>query len=376
MIYLDNAATTLQKPPRVTGAVAEAMGSLGNGGRGVHGGALAADRTIFSAREKLAAFFGCGSPERVCFSLNATEALNTALFGLLSPGDHVVATDWEHNSALRPLYHLREAGVEVTFLGTDARGRLDYGEMEAAVQGNTRAMVCTHASNLTGNLADLDRVGEIARRHGLLLIVDAAQTAGAFPIQMEAHGIAALCFTGHKGMFGPQGTGGLLVGQGVEIRPLKMGGTGVQTYLERQPEAYPTRLEAGTLNGHGIAGLSAAVDFINETGVATIHRRELELALRFYAGVRNLPGVTVYGDFSGDRAPIVSLNLGEQDSGAVADALHEEYGIAVRSGGHCAPRMHRALGTERQGAVRFSFGYYNTEADADAAIEAVRALTE
>ena len=376
MIYLDNAATSLRRPPCVIEAVTQAMQSLGNSGRGVNGGSLSAARVIYDARQKLADLFGCSSPERVCFTSNATEALNTAIFGLFGPGDHVITTDLEHNSVLRPLYRLEKRGVELSFVPADRLGRIALSDFAPLLRPNTRAVITTHASNLTGNLVDLDAVGAFAREHGLLYVVDASQTAGAFSIDMARSGISVLCFTGHKSMMGPQGTGGLCLAEGVEIRPLKTGGTGVQTYLPEQPAAYPTRLEAGTLNGHGIAGLSAAVDFLRETGVAAIHDKETALMRQFYDGVRAIPGVTVYGDFTGDRAPVVSLNIEDADSGEVADFLAAEYDIAVRSGAHCAPRMHRALGTEAQGAVRFSFGWYNTPAEVETAIAAIRSYAE
>ena len=376
MIYLDNAATSLRRPPCVIEAVAQAMQSLGNSGRGVNGGSLSAARVIYDARQKLADLFGCSSPERVCFTSNATEALNTAIFGLFGPGDHVITTDLEHNSVLRPLYRLEKRGVELSFVPADRLGRIALSDFAPLLRPNTRAVITTHASNLTGNLVDLDAVGAFAKEHGLLYVVDASQTAGAFSIDMARSGISVLCFTGHKSMMGPQGTGGLCLAEGVEIRPLKTGGTGVQTYLPEQPAAYPTRLEAGTLNGHGIAGLSAAVDFLRETGVAAIHEKETVLMRQFYDGVRAIPGVTVYGDFTGDRAPVVSLNIEDADSGEVADFLAAEYDIAVRSGAHCAPRMHRALGTEAQGAVRFSFGWYNTPAEVETAIAAIRSYAE
>ena len=376
MIYLDNAATSLRRPPCVIEAVTQAMQSLGNSGRGVNGGSLSAARVIYDARQKLADLFGCSSPERVCFTSNATEALNTAIFGLFGPGDHVITTDLEHNSVLRPLYRLEKRGVELSFVPADRLGRIELSDFAPLLRPNTRAVITTHASNLTGNLVDLDAVGAFAREHGLLYVVDASQTAGAFSIDMARSGISVLCFTGHKSMMGPQGTGGLCLAEGVEIRPLKTGGTGVQTYLPEQPAAYPTRLEAGTLNGHGIAGLSAAVDFLRETGVAAIHEKETALMRQFYDGVRAIPGVTVYGDFTGDRAPVVSLNIEDADSGEVADFLAAEYDIAVRSGAYCAPRMHRALGTEAQGAVRFSFGWYNTPAEVETAIAAIRSYAE
>ena len=376
MIYLDNAATSLRKPEPVVQAVTAALCSMGNVGRGVNEGSLSAARVVYGAREKLSAFFGGDDPSRVCFTCNSTEALNIAIFGLLGPGDHIISTDLEHNSVLRPLYRLEGLGAELSFLPADRRGCVDYDALPGLLRPNTRAVVCTHASNLTGNALDIRRIGAFARERGLLFIVDASQTAGSFPISVEEDHISALCFTGHKGMMGPQGTGGLVIGRGVEIRPFKTGGTGVQSHLKEQPSAYPTRLEAGTLNGHGIAGLSAAVDFLNDTGIETIHAREEKLMRRFYEGVRAVPGVTVYGDFDHRRAPIVTLNIGDMDSGEVSDILMEDFGIAVRSGAHCAPRMHEALGTTAQGAVRFSFGYFNTEADADAAIEAVRSIAE
>ena len=377
MIYLDNAATTLQKPPCVAEAVVHAMGTLGNSGRGVHAGSLSAGRTIYHARETLAALFGFDAPERVIFTANSTQALNTAIFGLLGPGCHVISTDLEHNSVLRPLYRLRECGMAVDFVPADRMGNIDYADFARLLRPDTRAVVCTHASNLTGTVLDLARIGEFTRAHGLLLIVDASQTAGSIPIDMKTCPADVLCFTGHKSLMGPQGTGGLLVRRDVSIRPLLTGGTGVQTYLERQPEEYPTHLEAGTLNGHGIAGLSAAAEWIMAAGVERIHAQEDALARRFYSGVCRIPGVTVYGDFSQPlRAPIVTLNIGDYDSGEVSDWLAQDYGIATRSGAHCAPRMHRALGTQVQGAVRFSFGWFNTQEETDAAIRAVQEIAE
>lgn len=377
MIYLDNAATTFRKPPEVYRAVLRAMESEGNASRGAYEAALGAAREIYRLRAGLAAYFGLKDPSHVAFTANATEALNIALFGLIGPGDHVISTDLEHNSVLRPLYALEaERNVSLDFVPADRLGRVDYEDFERLMKPNTRAIVVTHASNLTGNVTDLAKVGAIARKHGVLLIVDTAQTAGAFAINMPELGIDVACFTGHKGLMGPQGTGGLCFGD-VEIRPWKRGGTGVHSYEKQQPEEYPTRLEAGTLNAHGLAGLSAALDFIAKTGPETIGARENALTRRFYDGVREIPGVTVYGDFSpGPRAAIVSLNIRDYDSAAVADALSETRGIAVRAGAHCAPRMHEALGTVAQGAVRFSFSWFNTEDEIDQAVSAVRELAE
>lgn len=377
MIYLDNAATTRPKPPGVAEAVARAMADYGNCGRGAHDDALSAARTVYAVRRQAAALFGCPRADRVAFTQNSTHALNIAISGLLGPGDHVLSTDLEHNSVLRPLYRLEEQGAAVDFVPADRSGRLDYGAFERLLRPETKAVVCTHASNLTGDMVDIDFVGNFCREHGLLFILDASQTAGVFPIDMEGQHISAVCFTGHKGLMGPQGTGGLCVGEGVEIRPFAVGGTGVQSFSETQPKEYPTRLEAGTLNSHGLAGLGAALDFLAATGAETIRAHEDALARRFYEGVRALPGVKVYGDFTAPRrAAIVSLNIGEEDSSEIADELAERFSIATRPGAHCAPRLHRCLGTEDQGAVRFSWSWFNTEAETDAAVAAVAALAE
>ena len=375
MIYLDNAATTIHKPPEVAEVVKQAILTAGNAARGAHSVSLSASRTVFETRQKLAQLFSCPRPDHVVFTMNSTEALNIAIYGLLSPGDHVISTDLEHNSVLRPLYDLQTRGVFVDFFSADRRGNVRYEDFEALFRENTKLVVCTHASNLTGNVLDIAHISKIAHAHGARLIVDASQTAGSIPIDMQKMGIDVLCFTGHKGLMGPQGTGGLCIQPGVEIRPLLRGGTGVHSYDKNQPQAYPTRLEAGTLNGHSIAGLDAALDFLLAQGVETIGARERSLMRRFYDGVRDIPGVTVYGDFSQEaRAAIVALNIHDYDSSEVSDVLFTDYGIATRPGAHCAPRMHEALGTEKQGAVRFSFSYFNTEEEDDAAIHAVREL--
>lgn len=377
MIYMDNAATTLRKPPQVAEAVARAMCSIGNAGRGATEESLQASRVIYGTREKLCRFFGAESPRQIVFTMNSTESLNIAIKGLIEPGDHVITTAMEHNSVLRPLYECREKGAELTILGCDGKGNISYEEMEAAIRGNTKAIICTHGSNLTGNLNDIARIGEIAQKHGVLFVVDASQTAGVFPIDVQKMYIDVLCFTGHKSLLGPQGTGGLYVREGVTVRPLLSGGSGVDTYNEHHPSEMPTALEAGTLNGHGIAGLSAALSYLEETGLATIREQETSLMRRFYEGISQIPQVKVYGDFEAPlRCPIVTFNIGDYDSSEVSDELVTTYGIATRPGAHCAPLMHKALGTEEQGAVRFSFSHYNTEAEVDTAVRAVRELAE
>lgn len=377
MIYMDNAATTLRKPVQVKEAVLAALDTMGNAGRGASDPALDASRVIYGTREKLAGLFHAESPSRIVFTVNSTESLNIAIKGLCDPGDHVITTVLEHNSVLRPLYECRERGTALTILGCDEKGNISYEEMERAVRPETKMIVCTHASNLTGNMIDLERVHAIAKRHGLLLIVDASQTAGVWEIDVQKLGIDVLCFTGHKSLLGPQGTGGMYVRSGVEIRPLLSGGSGIDTYNTHHPAQMPTALEAGTLNGHGIAGLGAAVSYITEIGPDTIWERELALMQRFYQGISGIPGVKVYGDFSTkDRAAIVSFNIGDYDSSEVSDELNVRYGIVTRPGAHCAPLMHQALGTVDQGAVRFSFSHFNTEEEVDAAVRAVKELAE
>lgn len=377
MIYLDNAATTLHKPQQVIDAVVHAMQSMGNCARGTHEEALDAARTVYDARVRLASLFGCPRVDHVAFTANSTEALNIAINGLIGPGDHVISTDLEHNSVLRPLYRLEaEHGAELSFVPADKLGNVDYADFERLMKPNTRAVVCTNASNLTGTVLDIERIAKTAHSHGALVIVDASQTAGCWPIDMKKMGIDVLCFTGHKGLMGPQGTGGICVKEGIGIRPFKVGGSGVQSYSRTHPAEYPTRLEAGTLNGHGIAGLGAAAKFISETGVENIHAKERSLMLRFYEGVKDIEGVTVYGDFTKDKTAIVALNIRDYESGEVSYELSQGYGIATRPGAHCAPRMHKALGTAEVGAVRFSFSFYNTEEEIDEAVRAVAELAK
>ena len=372
MIYLDCAATSFLKPSCVAQAVFDAMQTIGSDGRGAHGLALAASRVVWRCREQVAAIFGLTDPARVCFTSGSTEALNIAILGLIGPRDHVITTALEHNSVLRSLYH---SGAELTVLPADEKGQIDLFGLEAARQRNTRAVVCTHVSNVTGEVVDIGRIGAFCREHGLLFILDASQSAGVFDIDMERDGISVLCFTGHKSLLGPQGTGGLCVAEGVSIRPLVVGGSGVHSFSRTHPGEYPTRLEAGTLNAHGLAGLSAALDWLAVQGLEPLRQREQALARRFYQGVRDVPGVKIYGDWSNpDRAAIVALNLEGEDAGAVSDALYEDFGICTRPGAHCAPLMHRALGTEEQGIVRFSFSHFNTESEVDTAVQAVRSL--
>ena len=377
MIYLDNAATTLHKPPQVEQAMLDALRTAGNPGRGAHEPTLHASRLVYAARCAVAKLLNAPDPSCIAFTANATQALNTALGGLFRPGDHIITTICEHNSVLRPLYHLRENGMSLSFTTADEKGRLQYDQWEGFLRPETRALVVTGASNVTGNGTDLARAAEFAHRHGLLLIVDAAQTAGELPLNVQALGIDVLCFTGHKALLGPQGTGGLYVRPGLSVRPLVVGGSGVHSFDEQHPAQMPTALEAGTLNVPGLASLCAGVEWILAQGVETLARREQALTVLFYERIRDLPNVKIYGDPEmTPRAPIVSLNIGDEDSARIADILWEEYGICVRAGAHCAPLMHKALGTAEQGTVRFSFSHFNTEAEVLQAAAAVRELAQ
>lgn len=380
MIYLDNAATTLQKPEQVAQSIVDAMHSMGNAGRGATSASLDASRVIYDTRVMLAKLFAVENPSRIAFTCNSTESLNLAIKGILHRGDHVVTTVLEHNSVLRPLYEMEEKGVELTILKCDDVGMISYDELELSIKENTKAIVCTHGSNLTGNVIDVKRVGKLARKHGVLFIVDASQTAGVLDIHVEEMKIDILCFTGHKGLLGPQGTGGIYVREGISLHPLKIGGSGTDSYNKKHPVEMPTAVEAGTLNGHGIAGLHGALSYIEEVGVSSIREKELELMWRFYDGVKEIEHVKIYGDLhqkresKEERCAIVTLNIGDYDSAEVSDELLVSYDISTRPGAHCAPLMHEALGTKEQGAVRFSFSHYNTVEEVDCAIKAIREL--
>ena len=376
MIYLDNAATTMKKPQCVIDAVISAMSNMGNAGRGANEASLDASRIIYDTREQISDLFNLNNPSHVAFTSNSTESLNTAIKGVLSEKDHAITTALEHNSVLRPLYELESKGMELSIVDCDENGNIDYDDFEKLIQENTKAIVCTHASNLVGNVLDIKKIGKIAKKHNLIFIVDASQSAGVFPIDMEDMNIDILCFTGHKGLLGPQGTGGLCVKEGVKVNPLKVGGSGVNTFSKTHPEEMPTILEAGTLNGHALAGLNAALNYLKEEGIENIQKREEELMFRFYNGIKDIKDIKIYGNFQNKRAAIVAFNVGDIDSSAFSDELSFAYDISTRPGAHCAPLMHKAMNTEEQGAVRFSFSHYNTEEEVDTAIKAVKEIAE
>ena len=374
MIYLDNAATTMKKPQCVIDAVVAAMTNMGNAGRGANEASLDASRMIYDTREKISDLFNLQNPSRVAFTCNSTESLNTAIKGILNSNDHAITTSLEHNSVLRPLYELQDKGMELSIVNCDENGNLDYNDFEKLIKNNTKVIVCTHASNLVGNVLDIKKIGSIAKKHNLIFIVDASQSAGVFDIDMQEMNIDVLCFTGHKGLLGPQGIGGLCVREGMNIRPLKSGGSGVNTFSKTQPTEMPTHLEAGTLNGHAIAGLNAALNYLNEEGIHNIQQKEEELMFRFYNWIKDIKDIKIYGNFENKRSAIVAFNVGDIDSAVFSDELSLYYNISTRPGAHCAPLMHKAMNTVEQGAVRFSFSHYNTEEEIDIAIEAVKEI--
>ncbi|MGF3214866.1 aminotransferase class V-fold PLP-dependent enzyme [Facklamia sp. P12945] len=374
MIYLDNAATSLNKPQVVIDAVIDAIQHSGNAGRGSSDSAMQASRSIFQARQSLNQLINGKDPRQIIFTHNATDSLNTVIKGLFKKGDHVITTVMEHNSVLRPLYELEENGLELTILDINSKGIIDPATVNNTIQSNTKGMVITHASNVTGDINPIKEITQILHQHNLLGIVDASQTIGCIPIDVEALDIDVLCFTGHKSLLGPQGTGGIYVHPDVEIHPLKSGGTGIDTFSHHQPLDYPSRLEAGTLNSHGIAGLAAGVNYLIDYGVNKVRDYERNLLNIFYKELQSIPQIKFYGHFNPtvDRCGILSINLGDFDSAIVVEELIDRAEIITRGGGHCAPLMHEALGTKEQGVVRFSLSHYTKKEDLMVAVECLK----
>jgi cysteine desulfurase family protein len=380
MIYFDNAATSWPKPAVVLEAMSRFMTQVGaSPGRSAHRLSVEAGRMLYETRESLARLFNFPDPLRIVFGLNATEALNLALWGMLRPGDRVITSSMEHNSVMRPLRALeRDRSVIVDVIGCSSEGFLDPADLESAVRADTRMIVLNHASNVVGSLLPVAHAGRIAREHDVLLMVDAAQTAGAYPIDMEAMHIDLLAFTGHKSLFGPQGTGGLCIGERVsaeEMDPVKRGGTGSRSEWEEQPMFFPDRCESGTPNTVGLAGLRAGVEFVLQQGVEAIRVQEVSLTRRLVAGLLEIPGVTVYGGRDAEmQAATVSFNIEGMAPSDVGLKLDEEYGIMSRVGLHCAPAAHRTIGTFPVGAVRFGLSYFNTAEEVDTAVGAIRQM--
>lgn len=376
MLYFDNAATTFPKPESVIEATVNFMREGGaNPGRSGHRMALSATRVLFDARLELSEFFGISNPMDIAFTKNATEALNYGICGFLKPGDHVISTMMEHNSITRPIVALGDQGVQYTFCSCDAQGFLDLEKLENSFQDNTTLVVVAHASNIIGSVNDLVRIGEICKRKGVALLVDAAQTAGIFPIDVEAMNIAMLCAPGHKGLYGPMGTGFIYVREGIHLKPLIVGGSGSISESVYHPKVMPDLLEAGTVNAHGIAGLLAAIRFIRQEGIDSIRKHEQELMSYFIEEMDKVPGFELYGtrDLS-KRVSVITFNISRAPSTEVSERLDIGYGIAVRSGLHCNSLGHQSLGTENQGLVRVSFSYFNTKDQTRELIEALKKI--
>lgn len=374
VIYLDHAATSWPKPPRVGEVMLEILnGPAANAGRGNHGMALQAGRVLYNTRVKLAKLFGVANPNDISLMSNATAALNLAIKGWLKPGDHVVATTVEHNSVRRPLEFLkRTLGIKVDYAEVDRQGQLDLRQVEKLFQSRTRLLVCSHSSNLLGCILPIQELSRMAHANGAVILVDAAQTAGCYPVNVQELGIDLLAFPGHKGLLGPQGTGGLYIHPDIDLEPLHHGGTGSQSEESEQPAVRPDRYEAGTVNTPGIAGLGAGVEAVLERGVERIHRHEWELTQYLMKELQAIPGVRLIGPEIGKpRTGIVAFAIDGRDASEIAFTLDREYGIAVRAGYHCTPLGHRTAGTLQGGAIRASVGYMTTEAELQALIDAI-----
>ena len=375
IIYFDNAATSWPKPPEVNKTIQKYLKKIGaNPGRSGHRLSVEAARVIYDTREKLAQLFNITDPLQIVMTKNATEGLNIAISGLLKSGDHVITSSMEHNSVMRPLRVMERRGVELTVIPCDPEGLIDPAHVNGAVKKNTRAIFMTHASNVTGTVMPVADIGRIARECGLVFCVDAAQTAGCHPIDVKEMNIDLLAFTGHKSLFGPSGTGGLYIREGLEkrIEPLCVGGTGSRSEVEEHPDFMPDRYEAGTPNTVGVAGLQAGIDFVLSEGIDQIKRKEEELVKIFTEGIKGLAGVTLYGQAGTQkRTPVVSFNIAGMDPAAVALELDDRFNIMARSGIHCAPSAHKTIGTYPQGTVRFSFSYFNTQEQIAKAIDAI-----
>ena len=372
-VYLDNAATSWPKPPEVIAAMqAYLENGGGSPGRAAHGKSLASARMVYETRDALSSLFNATSPDRVIFTKNATEAINLLLFGFLNPGDHVIVSSMEHNAVMRPLRQLESRGVSLSVAACDSCGRLDPLTIKTALTPRTRLVLLVHASNVTGTLLPIAEVANIAREAGIRFAVDAAQTAGVHPIDVQSGGIDFLTFTGHKSLGGPQGTGGLVIGPDVDLRPLMFGGTGSASESENQPAFLPDKLESGTLNAIGIAGLGASLAALTEFGVENVLAHERKLMKLFRDGLKEMPDIEVYGpENTAESVGVLSLNVASRPCEEVGMELERNFDILTRTGLHCAPATHRTIGTFGRGTVRFSVSRFNTESDIHAALEAL-----
>jgi cysteine desulfurase/selenocysteine lyase len=380
-IYLDNAATSWPKPAEVGQAISDFIENIGaNPGRSGHHLSTEAARIVYQAREAVARLFNAPDPLRVVFGQNITEALNLVILGFLHPGDHVITSSMEHNAVMRPLRFLEANGVGLSVVQCSQVGRLDPMEIEHAIRDNTKLVIINHASNVSGTLLPVKEIGQIARKHGLLLMTDEAQTGGAIPVDMEEDLIDLLAFTGHKSLLGPTGTGGLILGRRVDIQkidPLIRGGTGSNSEMEEQPEFLPDRFESGTLNACGLAGLGAAIKWLMKTGLNEIRSHEVKLCQRLIDGLNGITGVKVYGSWIAcEQSSTVSFTINEMDNARIGSRLDEEYGILCRIGLHCSPAAHKTMGTYPQGTVRLSIGYFNNAQEIDQAVMAVQKIAK
>lgn len=377
MIYLDNAATSFPKPNSVYQAIMEAMKDYGaNPGRSGHKLALRAGRAIYETRELICTLFNIEDPMRVIFTSNATDGLNLAIKGLLKKGDHVITTSMEHNSVLRPLKVLESKGIETTIVECDITGNINLQNIEENIRDNTRLIVTTHASNVTGTIFPIKKIGELAKKHNIIYMVDAAQTAGLYNIDVVDMNIDILAFPGHKSLLGPQGTGGVYIRKGIDIKQIKEGGTGSKSDSLIQPDFYPDKFESGTPNTPGIVGLGAGIKYILDKGIDNIREHEIKLTKMFIDGLKEIKNVKIYGPANPlNQAPVISINIGEEDSSEVSYILDQVFDIAVRPGLHCAPLAHKTIGCYEQGCVRFSIGPFNTVDDIQTAIKAVKHIS-
>lgn len=376
MIYFDNAATSFPKPQIVYDEVMDSMMHYGaNPGRSGHKLALKASRGIFAARKNISELFHIKNPLDIVLTSNCTVSLNIGIKGVLKPGDHVITTSMEHNSVLRPIKYLERIGIENTIVYGDKMGIVNPKDIEKSIKPNTKLIVTTHISNLTGTIKDVNSIGGIAKKHGIIYLLDIAQSAGVYDLDPKVMNADMMAFPGHKGLLGPQGTGGLYIREGLEVEEMFQGGTGSISHLLTQPQEMPDKFEAGTANSSGIIGLGAGVRYIMDIGVDNIRKKEMEITQHFLDEARKIEGINIYGpkDIK-EQAPVVALNIKDADSSEVSYILDEKYDIGVRPGLHCAPLAHKTIGTFDQGAVRFSFGYENTHEEVESAIKALRKI--
>ena len=375
--YLDNAATSFPKPREMLEKMIETYARLGvSPGRGSYDLATESAEFVWQTRQKLARFFGATDPERIIFAANATDALNIAIQGLVRPGDHVISTRLEHNSVLRPLYHLQKKGIiDYDLVPFDGNGFIDPQEITKFIRPNTRLVTVSHASNVLGTIQPVPEIARICLEHEVPLLVDTAQSAGHIPIDISSWGVNAVAFTGHKALLGPCGIGGLVLSPELEVQSTRFGGTGIESRSLVHTPSFPYRLEAGTLNLVGIFGLSASLDYLEQKDIGALRQQEMALIRRLYEGLDSIPGVVLLSPPpSGQSVPVLTCTVKGMDSLDVGDILDGDFGIAVRTGLHCAPLVHADLGTDVAGAIRFSPGHFNTNEDIDRAIKAMAAI--